>query len=105
MIFSGEDNQWDDALCNAVRDWFGIMDTLMLRRRVYVHRRIPGWETESVVVHVHLNVIFFLFCAQTHCNWITWMGTNPACIVKARVRVPRGEVCPSATKWNINWLM
>jgi hypothetical protein len=58
MIFNCEDNQWDEALCNAARDWFSIMDTLVLKRRDYVLWGIPGWETESGVEVVLLNVIF-----------------------------------------------
>jgi hypothetical protein len=58
MVFNCEDNQWDEALCNALRDWFSIMDTLVLKHRVYVLWNIPGWETESEVEVVDLNVIF-----------------------------------------------
>lgn len=58
MIFNCEDNQWDAALCNAVRDWFSIMDTLVLKRRVYVFWHIPVRETESGVEVVLWNVIF-----------------------------------------------
>jgi hypothetical protein len=58
MIFNCEDNQWDEALCNTVRDWFNIMDTLVLKRRVYVLWHISARETESGVEVTLLNVIF-----------------------------------------------
>ena len=76
------------------------MDKLVLRSRVCVPEQSRAGNGISSETCTFVRY-FLLSCAQRVCNWITWMGTNPACIIRARVRVPGGEFYPSARKWNV----